>query len=113
MGWFSRGDHQMNTITINGQTISSSGNIIIRNGKVTVDGKEIANIDASEIVIHGSVEKLDTDLSVNVNGIVHGNINAGGSVNCDEVKWNVIAGGSVNCDDVGGSVTAGGSVRRS
>ena len=100
----------MNTITINGQTITTSGSIVIRNGKVILDGKETSDTNANQIVINGNVGSIDTDLSVNVSGKVEGNINAGGSVNCDDVGGSVKAGGSVNCDDVGGSVMAGGSV---
>lgn len=103
----------MNTVTINGQTFTSSGSITIRNGRVIIDGREMLEVNAStQIVINGTIGNLDTDLSVNVSGKVEGNITAGGSVNCDDVGGSVNAGGSVNCDDVGGNITAGGSIRR-
>lgn len=104
----------MNTININGKNYNGN-NIEIRNGVVKIDGvvqKDDSAKGAVEIrVLSGQVGHLDTDLSVNCNGVV-GNINAGGSVNCDDVAGNVTAGGSVNCDDVGGDVCAGGSVVR-
>lgn len=103
----------MNTVNINGR-IYNGNNISIRDGVVSIDGVIQKDQDvrgAVEIrVLSGMVARLDTDLSVNCNDV--GVVNAGGSVNCDDVAGNVSAGGSVNCDDVGGSVTAGGSVRK-
>ena len=103
-----------NRITINGITIEcSSGNIDISNGKVTVDGKAMQDIKASDptrVVITGSVNSLSTTGNVEVRGNVLGNIDAGGSVQCDNVGGDIDAGGSVQCDDVDGDIDAGGSV---
>ncbi len=104
----------MNRIVINGKEMNIQGsNFTIKNNKVFVDGKEIANGDdiqnANTIFIYGDVKNIETDKSVNCND-VSGDVYAKGSVNCDNIKGNLSAGGSVNCDDVGGSITAGGSV---
>ncbi len=104
----------MNRIVINGKEINIQGsNISIKNNKVFVDGKEIANSDdilkANTIFIYGDVKNIETDKSVSCNDVL-GNVYAKGSVNCDNIKGNVNSGGSVNCDDVGGSIVAKGSV---
>ena len=104
----------MNRITINGVTLEVSGNnILVRNGKVKVNGVEL-NIgtlsDNVSIKFEGDLASLEADGSVDVSGFVKGNVDAGGSVNCGNVGGNVDAGGSVNCREVGGSVDAGGSI---
>lgn len=100
----------MNTVTINGKTYSSNGNITVTNGKVVLDG---VAVDTAENVLRmevtGTLNNLTTDMSVSC-ASVNGNVEAGGSVNCDNVGGSVAAGGSVNADSIGGSVSAGGSV---
>jgi hypothetical protein len=99
-------------VIINGKEYSGN-NVTVINGVVTVDGSPVLDTGNKnvEVKIEGSVGELRADGSVTVSGTVTGNVDAGGSVNCDDVGGNVSAGGSVNCDDVGGSVNAGGSVR--
>ncbi len=104
----------MNRMVINGKEINIQGsNFTIKNNKVFVDGKEIANSDdiqsSNTIFIYGDIKNIETDKSVSCND-VSGDVYAKGSVNCDNIKGNVNAGGSVNCDDVGGSITANGSI---
>lgn len=100
----------MNTVTINGKTHSSNGNISVVNGTVIIDGKAVDTAEnVLRIEVTGTLNNLTTDLSVNCDDI-QGNVEAGGSVNCDNVGGIVQAGGSVNCDNVGGSVQAGGSI---
>lgn len=103
----------MGVFNINGVSISGN-NIVIRNGKVIVDGVEVdgaasGNGEIKIVVVEGVINKLDSDRSVNC-GDVNGDVNAGGSVNCGNVGGKVNAGGSVNCDRVGGNISAGGSV---
>jgi len=57
--------------------------------------------------INGSV---DAGASVNCQN-VNGSADAGGSVNCEEINGCVDAGGSVNCGEVNGAVSAGGFVQ--
>lgn len=103
----------MGKVTVNGlkYNIPENASVSVCDGVVIVNGVVIkGDVKADEIVVHGSLLDLKTDLSVTVNGTVRGNVNAGGSVSCDAIGGNVNAGGSVNCDDVNGNVTAGGSV---
>ncbi len=97
---------------INGIEYEGSS-IIIVNGEVWIDGVKKENKNFPEnvltIEVRGRLESLKTDANVNCDNV--GSVEAGGSVNCDDVKGNVTAGGSVNCDDVGGCIQAGGSVR--
>ena len=101
-------------VTINGKTYRGN-NISIQNGTVYIDGK-LADDSAPdengilEVQITGDVSLVECDRSVTVNGNVTGNVQAAGSVTCDDVGGSVEAGGSVTCDDVGESVDAGGSV---
>jgi hypothetical protein len=52
----------MNTVIVNGVTITGGRNITIRNGKVIVDGKDVTP-DAKEInvSVNGNVERLEVD----------------------------------------------------
>lgn len=90
----------MNRITINGKTITCSGNnVVIRNGKVIMDGNTIQKCSSGDIrvVIEGDVNNIDCDVSVTVRGNVDGDIDAGGSVTCGNVSGDIDAGGSVKC----------------
>ena len=55
----------MNRITINGKTITCSGsNVVIRNGKVIMDGNTIQKCSSGDIrvVIEGDVNNIDCDV---------------------------------------------------
>ena len=103
----------MNSVTINGKTFKSIRSISVRNSTVIIDGKKVdtGKIENGilEVKVTGVLENLEADGSV-VCEDVHGTVQAGGSVSCDNVGGNVQAGGSVSCDSVGGSVMAGGSI---
>jgi hypothetical protein len=103
----------MGNITINGRSYSGR-NVSIINGQVIIDGKVDDGFESTsrivEVRVTGDLCSLRTDASVVMHGQISGNLNAGGSVSCDDVGGNISAGGSVNCDNVSGSVTAGGSV---
>ncbi len=95
-----KGQKSMNRITINGKTITCPGsNVVIRNGKVIVDGDTIQECSSGDIkvVIEGDVNNIDCDGSVTVRGNVDGDIDAGGSVTCGNVSGDIDAGGSVKC----------------
>ncbi len=103
----------MNSVTINGKTYFGKRSISVSNSRVIIDGQEI---DAGkvkngilEVHVKGTIENLEADGSVTCEN-VSGTVQAGGSVHCDSVGGNVQAGGSVHCDDVGGNIMAGGSV---
>ena len=118
----------MNLITINGTQISVSGrNVVMKNGRVTVDGVEVATGlhtgsatikwegDLASVQSDGSVECRDVQSYVSAGGSIScgaigGNVDAGGSINCGDIGSNADAGGSINCRDVNGEVYAGGSV---
>ena len=99
----------MSTITINGNsvTICGSGNVVINGKGVYVDGKKCDEFD---------FDKMNKNIEVYITGPIN-NLEAAGSVNCQEVKGNIDAGGSVTVSgnangdiDAGGSVTVGGNV---
>ena len=124
----------MASITINGSNIQISGvrakgDIVIRDGTVTVDGVQVASGLAGQVHVKwdGPLATLRADGSVDC-GDVAGSVNAGSSVRCGSVGADVDAGSSVvvsgsvqgNVDagssvtvggKVGGSIDAGGSVR--
>ena len=104
----------MNTININGKSIQVSGNnISVINDKVYVNGKLVTEGLSGNVNIsfEGELANLKADGSVEVNGEVLGNVDAGGSVKCENVQGYVDAGGSVNCKNVGGNIDAGGSIK--
>ena len=93
----------MNTIIVNGKRIQCSGsNVSIINGRVIVDGKEIANEESREVyvTIEGDVNKIDCSGSVTVKGNVKGDIDASGSIRCGNVSGSVDASGSVRCGKI-------------
>lgn len=99
----------MNTIKINSNTYSGN-NIVIRNGKVIVDGKDVTP-DSKEvnIVITGNVEQLDVDTcnSIEICGNVGDLKTLSGDV---KVKGDVSGSistmsGDVKCGNVGGGVS--------
>lgn len=102
----------MPTITINGNQYSiAGGNIVVNNGKITVDGQALVKglSGSVNIKFEGGLASLTADGSVSC-GDVFGNVAAGGGVDCASVGGNVDAGGSVRAASVKGSITAGGSV---
>lgn len=103
----------MNSVTINGRKIIGGRSISVVNSTVIVDGKKVDVGEVKngilEVHVTGLIENLEADGSVTCEN-VSGTVQAGGSVHCDSVGGNVQAGGSVHCDDVGGSIMAGGSV---
>lgn len=66
----------MASISINGVSISG-GSVVIRNGKVIVDGKDVTPADAKEIsiTVNGNVNKVEVDAckTIDVTGDV-GNV---------------------------------------
>ncbi len=103
----------MNSVTINGVTYNGSKSVVVKNSVVYVDGKKVDHGTAEngilEVRVTGVLENLEADGSVTCDD-VHGTVQAGGSVSCDNVGGTVQAGGSVSCDNIAGSVMAGGSV---
>lgn len=88
----------MNSITINGKTITTSGrNISVVNGKVKVDGTTIFEEHNQDIYIevNGDCGDIDTNGNVTING------------NCKDIDCN----GSVICyGDINGDIEANGNV---
>lgn len=104
----------MNRITINGKTITCSGsNVVIRDGKVIMDGNTIQKCSSGDIrvVVEGDVNNIDCDVSVTVRGNAR-IVNCGGSCEVSgNVDGDIDAGGSVTCGNVSGDIDAGGSVK--
>ena len=118
----------MNSVTINGKTITSNGSISIINGKVIIDGVEQDTGDAKEIniSIEGDVKTLNApgcntiEVSGNVDKLStsSGDVEVGGNVyqgiQCSsgdvEVEGDVAgdiqtSSGDVKCGKVEGDVT--------
>lgn len=105
----------MNTIVINGQTITTNGrNVTIINNKVLVDGKEISDLNKIagkeiNITIDGDVGKLEIDYctKVQVNGntqnvkTTSGDVDVTGDVNGSIQTMS----GDVDCGNVGGNIS--------
>jgi len=96
----------MNTIRINGVTITAGRNITVNNNRVFVDGKDVTP-DAKDIRIEvsGNVERLDVDAcnTVTVTGDVESVITQSGDVDVGGA-----IGGSVQT--MSGDVDCGGSI---
>lgn len=106
-------------ITINGKSISYSGNgsISIVNGKVIVDGKRIDSEDSKtiNITILGDIKDLNIDYceTISVSGTVGDLQTTSGDVNCKDISGDVQStSGNIECGNVNGSVkTVSGNVR--
>lgn len=107
-------NRKMSSIVINGNRIDvpDGANVIIKEGNIIVGGSCLAeNIDANTTIQwEGPIGDVICHRSMNISGNVDGNIDAGGSVTCQDVTGSVDAGGSINCNNVGGDADAGGSI---
>ena len=106
-------------ININAPTIISSGrgNVVISNGRVVVDGKDVTP-DAKQINIevHGDLHSIKADSCerIRVTGSVGEVKTSAGDVHCGDVSGSVkCMSGDVSCGRVAGSVTTmSGDIRR-
>ena len=105
----------MNRVTINGKTYETdSGNIVVQNGKVTINGKDVSGEQYGEtltIKFEGDLASLRVDNGNVQCNDVNGNVDSGGSVTANNITGNVSAGGSVHATTIEGDASAGGSVR--
>ena len=89
----------MNSITINGKTIVSSGkNISIINGKVKVDGKTIFEEHNQDIYVEvqGDCGNIDTTGNVTINGNCK-NIDCTGNIFCyGDINGDIDSTGNVS-----------------
>jgi hypothetical protein len=100
----------MNNIKINGLTITGGRSVVIANGHVIVDGKDVTGEDATNITIeiHGDVAELSADAcnTITVNGSAGKIKTQSGSVRCGDVAGSVqTMSGSVVCGAIGGDVS--------
>jgi hypothetical protein len=102
-----------NRIVVNGMTVEVDGNnVAIRNGTVYVDGLPVHSglSGVVDIIWHGDLANLEADGSVTCQD-VYGDVAAGNSVKCRSVPGrhgSRQAGGSYG---INGNITAGNSVR--
>lgn len=98
-------------VVINGKTYTGNS-IIVNNNEIIIDGVRQNGIDDRRIKVKilCNVDKIISDESIYINGNVEGNVEAGTSVNCDDIKGNVEAGTSINCNDIYGDASAGTSI---
>lgn len=112
----------MSVYFINGKRVGnfSGGNIVVNNGRVIIDGREIETEDSPviNIVVEGNVDALSGDFAnITVKGnasaikTVSGNVEVGGSVSGDvkTVSGNVRANGPIggNVKSVSGDIRSG------
>lgn len=102
------------TIIINGIKYEGDG-LIIKNGKVSVDNKELV-LHEKEIHINvlGDIEKLRIDHCEDIS--IMGNVkelkNGSGKVKCDDVQILESSSGNIDCRQIFGDVKTGsGDVR--
>lgn len=98
------------TVTINGITISGRNSVVVANGRVVVDGKDVTpDAKAISIEVHGNIEELRVDAceSVHVAGNVGSVGTVSGDVRCGDVGGNVATvSGDVECRKIAGSASS-------
>jgi len=95
----------MNIIRINGESHDVEGNnIVVRRGKVLVDGKVIKDglTGTVKIEFEGDIAYLDCTQAV-VNGDVHGDIDCASAIVNGDISGDVDCT-TIKCGDVGGDV---------
>ena len=58
----------------------------------------------------GPIQDINSVFSVQIDGDVSGNVQAGADLSCDDVGCDAISGATMSCGDVGGDVRSNGSV---
>lgn len=94
----------MASIQINGQTFVGN-NIVVKNGKVIIDGKEAVDTGSAEVKVEvtGNVDRLECN-TCTITGDVTGDVDAN-TVNCGNIEGDVDAN-TINCGNIGGDVDA-------
>lgn len=94
-------------VKINGKTYIGN-NIVVDGNSVIVDGvKQEDSFEGKiEVKVLCNVKKIISDKSININGDIHGNVEAKTNINCNDISGDVKAGTSINCDDIDGDATA-------
>lgn len=96
----------MNSITINGKSYICSGNsIVVKNGKLLVDGDLITEGLSGNVVVSftGDLANLSC-ADAKVTGDVKGNVNCA-DLECHDIGGKV-SGADVKCNDINGDVNA-------
>ena len=98
----------MASITINGTTYTAANSITIKNGKITLDGKDATPGDAKHIVIavNGNINQIQADHvnSFQIYGEVGSIDTVSGDVKCGNVANFVnTVSGDIDCDVVNGN----------
>lgn len=101
-----------NRITVNGMTIEVEGsNVAIRGGTLYVNGLAVHSglSGTVDIIWHGDLANLEAEGSVTCQDI-HGDVVAGNSVYCKNVPGRAGTRNVTNAHGVNGNITAGNSV---
>ncbi len=77
--------------------------------RVTIGGEVVYQEVPSDLKIRlrGDLLNLNTNLNVNMEGDVHGNLTAGSNVHCGDVGGNALSHSNMTCGDVGGNARSG------
>jgi hypothetical protein len=106
----------VNNIKINGLSITGGRSVVVSNGRVIVDGKDVTGEDSKNITIEiqGDVAELSVDAcnTIQVTGTVGKIKTLSGSVQCGDVAGSVqTMSGSVVCGKIDGDTsTMSGSI---
>ncbi len=100
----------VSSIKINGMSVVAGRSIIITNGRVVVDGKDVTGDDTKiiNIEIQGNVDELSADVcnSITVSGSAGRVKTQSGNIRCGDVAGSVqTMSGDVSCGKVSGDVS--------
>jgi len=83
-------------ISVNGtRIVCGQGNVTVRNGVVTIDGKNVDCTKDKEIIINGNCNNIDVAGNLTVNGDVSGDVDITGNMHCGNIYGSVDAVGNI------------------
>lgn len=106
---------KINLIDLINTNINKSTRVVINNGKVRINGKEIKDLnDYTEkeitLIVNGDVGSVDVSGNLECQNI-NGSVDCSGSIHCGDIGGNVDCSGSIHCGNIGGNIDCAGSVR--
>ncbi|MBM7839872.1 hypothetical protein JOC54_003152 [Alkalihalobacillus xiaoxiensis] len=97
------------SVTINGKQFKGDHISISNEGKIKVDGEEVAttsNHSMFQVTINNHVEQIYSRSPIKITGAVSGNVYSNATIFAKDIYGNVKAGNSIFCQTIDGKAEA-------